>query len=289
MYPEKESGNFLPAARRVLLKSLFSILIPAIWAAAPLSSPAQCPVTNTAFGSGEEITYTASYNWGPVWIDAGTVKFTVTSETFRDKPTLHLRGSGKSYQTYDLLFKVRDYFDSWIDPVDFRTYEFRRNTSEGGYSIINTQYYNHASGQITAHTKTNNDPVRKAILPVRPCSFDMLSAIYYTRTLDFNALLSGQKKQITVLIDDAYFDIYIRALGKETIESTDGKRYRCIKFAAKMVQGTIFKGEEDVLVWVTDDANKIPVYIEAKIIVGTVKAYLNQTKGLKNPMTALVR
>ena len=56
-----------------------------------------------------------------------------------------------------------------------------------------------------------------------------------------------------------------------------------------MVQGTIFKGNEDVLVWVTDDGNRIPVYIEAKIIVGTVKADLKDTKGLKNPVTSLVR
>ena len=56
-----------------------------------------------------------------------------------------------------------------------------------------------------------------------------------------------------------------------------------------MVQGTIFKGDEDVVVWVTDDGNKIPVYIEAKIIVGTIKAYLKDTKGLRHPMTSLVK
>ena len=76
----------------------------------------------------------------------------------------------------------------------------------------------------------------------------------------------------------------MRFLARETVEGLDGKRYKCIKFAAKMVQGTIFKGEEDVLVWVTDDGNKIPIYIEAKIIVGTVKAYLKDYKGLKNPV-----
>ena len=55
-----------------------------------------------------------------------------------------------------------------------------------------------------------------------------------------------------------------------------------------MVEGTIFKGDEDVLVWITDDDNHIPVYIEAKILVGTVKAYLKEAKGLRNPMRALV-
>ena len=49
------------------------------------------------------------------------------------------------------------------------------------------------------------------------------------------------------------------------------------------------KADEDVVVWVTDDDNRIPVYIEAKILVGTVKAYLKETKGLRNPVTSIVK
>jgi hypothetical protein len=72
------------------------------------------------------------------------------------------------------------------------------------------------------------------------------------------------------------------------VENNDGKKYNCIRLSAKMVGGTIFKGDEDVLVWITDDDNHIPIYIEAKILVGTVKAYLHETKGLRNPLKALV-
>jgi len=46
---------------------------------------------------------------------------------------------------------------------------------------------------------------------------------------------------------------------------------------------------EDVVVWVTDDDNRVPVYIEAKILVGTVKAYLKEAKGLRNPVTSLIK
>ncbi|MDP1621086.1 MAG: DUF3108 domain-containing protein [Bacteroidales bacterium] len=250
---------------------------------------AQCPTTNTVFGDGEQIRYTVSYNWGPVWVDAGLVTFSVTRELFHGKPSWHLKGTGKSFASYDFLFKVRDYFDSWIDPETFRSYDFRRNVYEGGYKLLNTLYFDNNAQLVIANTKTNNNPKRTDTLRMRPCAFDMLSAIYYTRTMDFSELNPDKKKYITVLIDDAYYDIYIRPMGKEIVESTDGNRYRCIKFAARMVQGTIFKGEEDVLVWVTDDANKIPVYIEAKIIVGTIKAHLKDAKGVRNPFTAVVR
>ncbi|MFZ4523011.1 MAG: DUF3108 domain-containing protein [Bacteroidales bacterium] len=253
------------------------------------TTSAQCPTSNSAFGDGEQIRYTVSYNWGPVWVDAGLVTFSITSEPYRGKPAWHLKGTGKSFASYDLLFKVRDYFDSWIDPATFKTYDFRRNVFEGGYTLLNTLNFDHNLQKVIANTKTRNNPQRTDTLPVRPCAFDMLSAIYYTRTLDFSDLHPEIKQKVTVLLDDAYYDIYIRPMGKEVVESTDGKRYRCIKFAAKMVQGTIFKGEEDILVWVTDDANKIPIYIEAKIIVGTVKAYLKDAKGLRNAFSSVVK
>jgi len=245
-------------------------------------SYAQCPVSNTTFAEGEQISYTISYNWGPVWVDAGLVTFTVAKELYLGKPAWHFKSTGKTFTSYDLLFKVRDYYDSWVDPETFHSIDFRRYIYEGGYSMLNTLKFDHPGQKIICNTKSQNNPQRTDTLSMRPCTFDMLSAVYYTRTLDFRDMRPDSKKTVTVLIDDGYYDIYIRYIGKEIVEATNGKRYPCIKFAAKMVQGTIFRGNEDVLVWVTDDANKIPVYIEAKIIVGTVKAYLKDASGLRN-------
>jgi hypothetical protein len=243
---------------------------------------AQCPVSNTVFGDGEQISYTVSYNWGPVWVDAGLVTFSVTKEQYLGKQAWHFKSTGKTYTSYDILFKVRDYYDSWVETETFHSIDFMRYIYEGGYSLLNTLKFDHAGQKVICNTKSNSNPQRTDTLLLRPCSFDMLSAVYFARTLDFRDMRPDSKKVVTVLIDDAYYDLFIRYIGKEIVESTDEKRYNCIKFAAKMVQGTIFRGNEDVLVWVTDDANRVPVYIEAKIIVGTVKAYLKEAKGLRN-------
>jgi hypothetical protein len=117
----------------------------------------------------------------------------------------------------------------------------------------------------------------------------MVSAVYFARTLDLAHMKPDEKVPVTVIIDDAVFPIYIKSLGKEIVETKEGKKYHCIKFTAKMVQGTIFRGDEDIFVWVTDDDNKIPVYIEAKILVGTVKAYIKEIRGTRNPQTSLIR
>jgi hypothetical protein len=253
------------------------------------SASAQCFNSNTAFGDGEAISYTISYNWGPVWVDAGVVTFSAGLETWRGKAAWHLKSTGRTFPSYDMLFKVRDYYDSWIDPGSFRSFEFRRNIYEGGYTLLNTLAFDPETARVITNTKANNNQRPADTLLMRNCSFDMLSAVYYTRTLDFSGFAVGTTRTVTVLIDDGYYDITLRMIGREVVETTAGKRFRCLKFAAKMVQGTIFQGDEDVVVWVTDDQNKVPVYIEAKILVGTVKAYLKSTKGLRNPVTSLER
>jgi hypothetical protein len=245
--------------------------------------------TNNAFQEGETITFEVAYNWGPIWVNAGLVTFTAEKDKYLGKDAFYLKSTGKTYASYDLLFKVRDYYESWIDPATFKSYEFRRKIYEGGYSLLNTLRWDYSGNRIIANTKSNNNPQRTDTLHLLPGTFDMLSAVYYTRTIDLANLKIDAKIPIWVVIDDCYYSIYLRSLGKEVIETKDGVRYRCVKLAAKMVQGTIFRGEEDVLIWVTDDENKVPVYIEAKIIVGTVKAYLKETKGLKNPVTSLVK
>jgi hypothetical protein len=54
-----------------------------------------------------------------------------------------------------------------------------------------------------------------------------------------------------------------------------------------MVKGTIFKEDEEVIIWITNDGNKIPILVEARILVGTVKAYLKEANGLKSPLVAM--
>ncbi len=260
---------------------LFCILLPSL-------AHSQCFEGNTVFGDGEDISYAISYNWGPVWVTAGEVTFKAKLEKKGEKQVWHLASTGKTYHSYDVLFKVRDYYETWVDAETFRTINFSRYIYEGGYTLVNALKFDYEKKKIFSSTKSNNNPVRLDTFAIQPCSFDMLAAVYFTRTIDISHLQMDQKKQVSVVIDDQVYNIYIRPLAREIVENNDGKRYNCIKISARMVEGTIFKGDEDVLVWITDDDNHIPVYIEAKILVGTVKAYLKEAKGLRNPMRALV-
>jgi len=44
-----------------------------------------------------------------------------------------------------------------------------------------------------------------------------------------------------------------------------------------------------MFVWVTDDENRIPIVVEASILVGSVKAVFVGAEGLKNPFDAEIK
>jgi hypothetical protein len=111
----------------------------------------------------------------------------------------------------------------------------------------------------------------------------VLTAIYHARNLDFSKYSIDQKIPLSLIIDNEIYDLYLRYQGREEIKVRGGTRYNCIKFSAMLVEGTIFSGGEHLTVWVTDDKNRIPVMVKAKILVGSVKAVLKSTRNLKHP------
>ncbi|HPI54618.1 MAG TPA: DUF3108 domain-containing protein, partial [Chitinophagaceae bacterium] len=85
-----------------------------------------------------------------------------------------------------------------------------------------------------------------------------------------------------IFLDDEVFPVHIRYLGKQQITTKFGT-FRTIKFKPKLIQGTLFKGGEQMTVYVTDDDNKIPVLIETPILVGTIKVELDKATTGRHP------
>ena len=113
---------------------------------------------------------------------------------------------------------------------------------------------------------------------------DMLSAYFYARTVDYSKAKKGDIFTIMTLIDDEIFHLKMKYIGKETIEIGAGK-FRCIRFAPVVQKGRVFKKEEDLSVWISDDANHLPILAKAKILVGSIKMELTEYSGLANPIS----
>ena len=249
----------------------------------------QCNENNTAFAPGEVAYYHAYYNWRFIWLNAGSVKFSVNKKQWKGNPALHFSSIGTTHPGYDRLYKIRDTFEVFVDPITIQPLEYRQITNEGSY-VANHHYVFHKSNR-TIHTSITREggPVETSVLNWADCTFDLLSMVYRSRNIDFSKYKKNDKIPIRMIIDGEIHNLYIRYLGVETINNRDGKSYRCLKFSPLLVKGTIFESGEDMTVWVTDDLNRLPIVVEAKILVGSVKAVFYDARGLKHPISAEVK
>jgi Protein of unknown function (DUF3108) len=238
-----------------------------------------CTIKNVAFSAGEKVTFSVYYNAAGLPLNAGTATFTSTLEMLNNRPVYHVVGEGNTNSSYDWFYKVRDKYESYIDTSTMQTLKFVRNVNEGGF-----KKYQNVTFNKTANTAVTNEGVYK----VPPCVQDVVSAVFYARNIDFSKLNPEDKIAFSMFLDNEVHEMYIRYMGKETIKTQYGK-FNTIKFKPLLIKGTLFEGGEKMTVWVTDDANHIPVRIESPIIVGKIKVDMIGYENLRHPLTSLIR
>jgi hypothetical protein len=236
-----------------------------------------CGIRNTAFQAGETSVFRVYYTLG-VYIAAGEASFTVTPERLNNRPVYHITGEGKTYSFYDSFFRVRDKYETYMDTASLQPLKFIRNVDEGGYK----KYEN-----VTFNRQTNTAVTNNGVFKTPDCIQDVLSAIFYARNINFNKYKTDDKIPFTMFLDNEVYNLYIRYMGKETIKTKYGK-FRAIKFKPLLVKGTIFEGGEKMLVWVSDDANHLPLRVESPISVGSIKVDMMNYKNLRYPLTSLL-
>lgn len=259
-----------------------SIIILLILIINPVFTYAQCEQNNRAFKVGELVEYDVTYNWGFMWVTAGDVYFSVRDTLVGDKSYFHFRGYGKSVPRWDWMFKVRDQFDAIADKETLQPILFDRNTNEGGYAVREIYQYNYDKQYISSDITTSKKPQKIRNIPIEGCVYDVLTMIYIARNIDFSGKKEGEKIPVNLVLDGDIHPVFMRYRGIEKIKTREGTTYDCIKFTTMLIEGSMFSEGEDMTVWVTNDANKIPVLVEAKILVGSVKASLRSTKGLRH-------
>ena len=237
-----------------------------------------CGIHNTSFQSGESINYHVYYTLAGIYVYGGEANFNVNLERYNGKPVYHIVGDGKTTSFFDGFFKVRDRYESYIDTASLQPYKFVRNIVEGDFKKFENVTFNHASNTATSQGGTFKVP---------DCVQDVLSSIYYARNIDFNKYKPGDKIPFSMFIDDKTYNLYIRYLGKEKIKTKYGK-FIAIKFKPLLIEVTIIKGGEKMIVWVSDDANKIPVRIESPISVGSVKVDMMGYRNTRFKLSGLI-
>jgi Protein of unknown function (DUF3108) len=226
-----------------------------------------------AFQAEEYLRYRIHYGS----MDAGEAELTIknSDQKIQDRETFQIIGKGRSLGAFNWFFKIRDHYETRLDKKGVFPWIFVRDISEGGYDLKQ----NYVFHQHKKAVKTNKGETFATKSAVQ----DMLSAFYYARTLDFRNAKEGDVFSIETFIDSEEYTLKIKFVGREQLKSRAGN-FNCLKFVPILQQGRIFKKEDDMMVWITDDDNKIPVLAKAKILVGSLQMELVEFKNLANPI-----
>ncbi|MFM7218130.1 MAG: DUF3108 domain-containing protein [Bacteroidota bacterium] len=228
-------------------------------------------ISNDAFRPGEKLSYRVHYGF----IDAGTAQLEVASNTTKIGPRecYHVIGTGRSVGAFDWFFKVRDRYESFVDVEALVPWLFLRNISEGGYEKTQKVIFSQYLDSVASEKKTISVPDNTQ---------DLISAFYYARTIDFSSATTGQVFPITGYLDDETIPLSIRFIGRENIQTRFGT-FRCIKLRPMLQEGRVFKENEDMTVWISDDKNKIPIRVQTDILVGSIKMDITGFENLLHP------
>lgn len=229
-------------------------------------------VANTAFKRGEELKYRVHY--GAMNAGVATMSIDNTNKLISGRPTLHAVGVGNSIGAFDWFFKVRDRYESYMDEEALMPWIFIRRVDEGGFKINQNQTYDHKVGRVNSDGK---------FMTVPQYVQDMVSCFYYARTMDFSKAKEGDIFSVQTFIDDSVWTMKLKFKGRETIKSDVGK-VKCLKFCPVVQTGRVFKKEEDLTMWVSDDVNHVPIRAEGAILVGSIKMDIISTSGLVAPL-----
>ena len=275
---------------QTLKVGLISILIMCCFFAHGQARTIECKNKSNVFTYGEKVDYTIYYNWGAMWVAAGSVTFRVDSTAINSKPFFKISGVGQTFKKYDWLYKVRDNYEVIAEVAPFRPIRFKRDVKEGSNEIYEDYVFNHKSGKvITLRKPDKKSQLQKDTVNFSKCAFDVLSMIYHARNIDYSGLKVNDVIPITIFLDNEEHSSYIRFLGREELEVKSMGVFRTIKFKPLLIEGTIFNAGEDMTVWVTDDADKIPLLIDTPILVGSIKARVNGIEGKNLQLKSKIR
>lgn len=223
----------------------------------------------STFQEGEKLTYKLRYSG----MAAATGVLSVNSSKLQfSQPTYHLNAFGQTSSVFSMLFNIRNKYDSYIAKSTYLPFLYLEDIKEGSYTRKEYATFDHQRKTVKGQKGTFKSPVSQ--------TFDLLSAYYFSRNLDFSTLKPGDSFKLTYFLNDEVEQLGIEYIGVEKIKTKFGT-LECIKLSPQIKPGRIFKKNSRLYLWVTNDGNRIPVKAHVEILVGSVSLELDKVEGLK--------
>lgn len=236
-------------------------------------------IEQNSFTTGEHIEYRVHY--GFVNAAEAIVDVDDKFQNANGRPCYKVGIVARTIGMTDWFTKVKDIWTSYIDSSLLLPQQFYMKKQEGNYKTEQRIVFNHNNN--TAKSYELDDDHEKKTFSLPNNVQDVVSGYYFLRTIDFAKMDIGESVPVTFFFDGEVYNMKLKYRGKEVIKTKFGK-INTFKITPLLPKNNFFQDEESVKMWVTDDANKIPVRAEVELKIGALALDLRKFSGLKHEL-----
>ena len=239
-------------------------------------------IAHNSFSKGETLEYKATF--GIFTVGKGSMKVNNNLYRVNGRDCYKVDVYGKTVGMVAWVADVDDYWGSYVDTTSLVSHIALRKLKEGRYKKNEIMKFDHVSNMIEVKDYNHDEgKFREPKYYMHEDKYrDMIAGFFWMRTLDFDTLQKLDTITVKSFIEDTFYDFQVVCKGREVLETKAGS-FNAIKFEPVMPDNSIFDGEDSILAWFSDDDNKIPLKVQAKMFIGKAGIELLEYNGLRNP------
>ncbi|WP_017731971.1 DUF3108 domain-containing protein [Nafulsella turpanensis] len=240
------------------------------------------PVSFNPVQPGETMEYKVTF--GFLTVGKAQIKTAPNVYKVNGRPCYKIDVRGKTSGAVDWVANVDDTWGSYIDTLGFYPYLSYRNISENSYRKNEVTKFDQRNKMVELKVlnqktgKFREPKIFQTLEPVR----DIVGGYTYLRTLDYAEKKEGDTLSVYGVFEDEVYRLNILFAGREVVKTKLGP-INAIKLVPVMPDNKLFAGENSITIWLSDDLNKIPVKVEAELVIGKAACEIISHERLKNP------
>ncbi len=242
------------------------------------------PVTkNISYGAGEELEYRV--NLAFFTVGKAITRVDKKYHKVNARTCYKVDAYGETSDWISWVAKVDDNWGAFIDTASLTTQVSYRKLKEGRYRRDELINFDQQSNKVEVRVKNRETGVydEPKVYDVPKNSKDLVAGFLFLRIVDFSKIPKGDTISISGFFEDAFYHLKIIYTGKEILNTKVGK-IQCLRLRPIMPDNAMFDGENSILCWVSDDLNRIPVKLQAKMFIGSTGLELTSFRGLRNQL-----
>lgn len=240
-------------------------------------------VPQESFTRGEVLEY--KMNFGIFTVGKGMMKISDKLYKINYRDCYKVDVYGKTSGLVDWVAQVDDHWGSYVDTAALVPHMFYRNIKEGRYRKNEVSRFDHNTNNIEVKTVNNKTgKFKEPMYYAAPDNIrDLLGGYLYLRAFDFDTIPKGSTFVVDAFFEDTFYNMEVIYGGIEEVKTKAGK-IKSHKLIPIMPKNKLFNGENSVIAYISADANKIPVRVDANMFIGSASVELMNYSGLKNTL-----